>query len=88
MADLTVGTATTAQGTRAQGVINVTNLPGGRTLDIPVIVLYSAEDDPCLWVDAVIHGDEPKGTLCCHMLDADLDPAQMSGSLVLVPVQN
>ncbi|MGB1288407.1 MAG: succinylglutamate desuccinylase/aspartoacylase family protein, partial [Aggregatilineales bacterium] len=25
---------------------------------------------------------------CCHMLDADLDPAQMRGSLVLIPVLN
>jgi uncharacterized protein len=88
MADLTIGTAIAPPGTRAQGVINVTTLPGGRALDIPVIVLNGAKEGPCLWVDAVIHGDEPEGTLCCHMLDADLDPATMSGSLVLVPVLN
>ncbi|MGB1287967.1 MAG: peptidase M14, partial [Aggregatilineales bacterium] len=68
MADLKVGTAIAAPGTRAQGVIPVTTLPGGRSLDIPVIVLNGAEDGHCVWVDAVIHGDEPEGTLCCHML--------------------
>lgn len=88
MPDLTVGTATAAPGTRARGVIPVTNLPGGHALEIPVIVLNGADDGPCVWVDAVIHGDEPEGTLACHMLDRDLDPASMRGSVVLVPVLN
>ena len=35
---------------------------------------------------AVIHGDEPEGTLCCHMVDAVLNPKKMRGSVVLVPV--
>lgn len=88
MGDLKVGTALAAEGTRATGVIPVTSLPSGRSLDIPVIVLNGVEDSPCVWVDAVIHGDEPEGTLCCHMLDAAIDPSQLRGSLVLVPVLN
>ena len=85
---LTIGTATAAPGARARGAIPVTNLPGGRPLEIPIIVLNGVEDGPCLWVDAVIHGDEPEGTLACHLIDAALDPATMRGSLVLVPVLN
>lgn len=85
---LIVGTATAAPGTRARGVIHVTNLGHGHPLDIPVIVLNGAAPGPCIWVDGVIHGDEPEGTLCCHMLDAALDPKTMRGSVVLVPVLN
>jgi len=88
MLDLTVGNVTAPPGTRAQGVIPVTTLPGGRSLDIPIIVLNGVEEGPCIWVDAVIHGDEPEGTLCCHMLDTDIDPTQLRGSVVLVPVLN
>jgi predicted deacylase len=88
MADLKIGNVVAAPGTRVRGVIPVTNLPGGRTLDIPIIVINGAEAGPCVWVDAVIHGDEPEGTLCCHMVDAVLDPATMRGSVVLVPVLN
>jgi uncharacterized protein len=88
MSTLIVGTASAAPGTRARGVIHVTNLPSGRALEIPVIVINGAQDGPCVWVDAVIHGDEPEGTLCCHMLDKDLDPTTMRGSVVLVPVLN
>lgn len=88
MPELTVGTAIAAPGTRARGMIEVTTLPGGGSLAIPVIVLNGTEDGPCVWVDAVIHGDEPEGTLACHMLDRELDPANMRGSVVLVPVLN
>ncbi len=88
MADLKVGNVVAAPGTRVRGVIPVTNLPGGRMLEIPIIVINGAEPGPCVWVDAVIHGDEPEGTLCCHMLDKELDPATMRGSVVLVPVLN
>lgn len=88
MSELVVGTAKAAPGTRARGVIPVTTLPGGRPLDIPVMVINGTEAGPCVWVDAVIHGDEPEGTLCCHMVDATLNPKKMRGSVVLVPVLN
>lgn len=88
MSNLTVGSVTAAPGTRERGVIPVTTLPGGRSLDIPIIVIHGAEPGPCVWVDAVIHGDEPEGTLCCHLVDAELDPQTMRGSVVLVPVLN
>src|SRR5437016_4505238 len=86
--ELTVGTATAAPGTRVRGAIQVTNYPGGRPLEIPVIVINGKSPGPCIWVDGVIHGDEPEGTLCCQMLDKELDPAAMRGAVVLVPVLN
>lgn len=88
MAAITVGTATANPGERVRGAIPVTNLPGGRPLDIPVLLINGVEDGPCVWVDAVIHGDEPEGTLACQMVDAEIDPAKLKGSLVLVPVLN
>lgn len=39
MPDLMVGNVTAAAGTSEQGVIPVTTLPGGRALDILIIVL-------------------------------------------------
>jgi predicted deacylase len=83
-----VGSATAAPGKRARGAIPVTTLGGGNPLEIPVIVLNGSESGPCIWVDGVVHGDEPEGTLACHLLDAALDPAHMRGSVVLVPVLN
>jgi predicted deacylase len=85
---LTVGSVQAAPGTRVRGVIPVTNTAGGGRLEIPIMVINGNQPGPCIWVDAVIHGDEPEGTLACHLVDAALDPAAMRGSVVLVPVLN
>lgn len=85
---LTVGTAQAAAGSVATGAIPVSKLAGGTPLEIPVIVINGAHDGPCLWVDGAIHGDEPEGPLMCHILRREVDPAELHGSLVLVPVIN
>jgi predicted deacylase len=88
MAVVEVGTAKADPGTTGTGVIPVTKLAGGGALDIPVIVIHGVKPGPCLWVDGAIHGDEPEGTLACHILKREVDPAQLAGTLVLVPVLN
>lgn len=85
---LTVGTAQAAPGSVATGAITVSKLAGGTPLEIPVIVINGAHDGPCLWVDGAIHGDEPEGPLMCHILRREVSPAELHGSLVLVPVIN
>lgn len=88
MADLQVGTAVAAPGTRADGVIPVSKRPGGEDLSIPVIVVNGAGDGPVLWLDGGIHGDEPEGPLSIHKLLAEIDPAQLRGAIVAIPVLN
>ena len=85
---VTVGSATARPGEVALGAIEVTRLAGGTALEIPVIVLCGAEPGPCLWVDGAIHGDEPEGPLTCHNLLREVDPKELRGTLVLVPVLN
>ncbi len=85
---VTVGTATAAPGTAVRGAIPVTTLAGGTPLEIPVAVVNGAKSGPCFWVDGAIHGDEPEGPLACQIALAEVDPAQLSGTLVLCPVLN
>lgn len=85
---VTVGNASAAPGTTVRGVIPVTDLAGGTPLAIPVVVINGAAGGPCLWVDGAIHGDEPEGPLACQIALAEVDPAQLSGTLVLCPVVN
>lgn len=49
MSDLTIGTTTAKTGSCVRGVTPVTTLPGGRTLDILVIVINGSEPGPCVW---------------------------------------
>lgn len=85
---LTVGTATAAPGTRADGVIPCGTDALGREEALPVIVVNGAADGPVLWLDGCIHGDEPEGPLAIHLLLRDLDPATLRGAVVAVPVVN
>jgi predicted deacylase len=82
---LALGTARAARGQIARGVIQV---PGDPRADIPVVVLNGAGDGPVLWVNGAIHGDEPEGPLAVHRLLGGLDPAQVRGAVVGVPVIN
>jgi predicted deacylase len=85
---VTVGTATAAPGTLVRGAIPVTTLAGGTPLEIPVVVINGAQGGPCVWVDGAIHGDEPEGPLACQIAMRAIDPAQLSGTVVMCPVMN
>ena len=82
MGTIKVGTAEVGPGEIGTGRIPVTNLAAGAAIDIPVIVINGARDGPCLWIDGVIHGDEPEGTLTCHILRREIDPRTLAGSVV------
>jgi predicted deacylase len=83
-----VGTAAAEPGAVARGVIVVGERPGGGRMDVPVIVVNGARPGPTLWIDGAIHGDEPEGPLALLKLVASLDPSQLAGCLVAVPVVN
>ena len=85
---ITVGTATAEPGSVVRGVIPVTKLAGGTPLDIPVVVVNGLRGGPCFWVNGAIHGDEPEGPLACQIALAEVDPAHLSGTLVMCPVVN
>lgn len=85
---ITVGTASAEPGTIARGVIPVTTLAGGTPLDIPVVIVNGVNAGPVFWVNGAIHGDEPEGPLACQIALREVDPAQLSGTLVLCPVVN
>jgi predicted deacylase len=85
---ITVGSATAAPGTIVRGAIPVTTLAGGTPLEIPVVVINGAAGGPCFWVDGAIHGDEPEGPLACQLALREIDPAQLSGTVVMCPVMN
>lgn len=87
-AAVTVGTATAEPGTVVRGAIPVTTLAGGGALEIPVVVINGSKPGPVLWVDGAIHGDEPEGPLACQILLREVSPADLAGTLVLVPVIN
>jgi hypothetical protein len=88
---LVVGTASAAPGGLASGWIEV---PAGRdaaadpALRIPVSVAHGARPGPVLALVAGTHGYEYTAVLALQRLLPRLDPARMSGSVVLVHLAN
>ena len=83
----TVGTATAAPGQTATGFIDVPakSDPGTR---IPVAVVRGAKPGPVLALVSGAHGTEYTSIIALEKLIQQLDPAQISGAVIIVPLVN
>src|SRR5262249_3657428 len=83
----TVGSATAQRGQKAYGVLKV---PAGvdAGYDIPVAVIHGARPGPVLAVVAGSHGSEYTSIVAVQQLISSISPAEMSGTLILVPIVN
>ncbi len=86
-ADFTVGSATARAGQKATGYIEV---PAGvdAAAKIPVIVVNGARPGPVLAMVAGSHGTEYASIVALQKLAQAADPAQLSGTLIIVPLVN
>jgi uncharacterized protein len=81
------GTATAAPGQRANGYLEV---PAGSdaATRIPVIVINGARSGPVLALVSGAHGTEYASIIALEKLIPAIDPAQLSGTVVLLPLVN
>jgi predicted deacylase len=86
-ATFTVGTASAGRGRLARGVLKV---PAGSDpgTDIAVAVANGAKPGPALAVVAGAHGTEYASIIAVEKLIDAVDPAQLSGTLILIPLLN
>src|SRR6266849_6642549 len=86
-ATFTVGTATAARGQKATGTIEV---PAGSdaALSIPVVVFHGAKPGPVLALVAGSHGTEYTSIIALEKLIGMLNPADISGTVIIVPLIN
>ncbi|MBZ5552747.1 MAG: succinylglutamate desuccinylase/aspartoacylase family protein [Acidobacteriia bacterium] len=82
-----VGTATAARGQKTSGVIEV---PAGvdAALSIPVVVVHGAKPGPVLALVAGAHGTEYASIIALEKLIEKLNPAEISGTVIIVPLVN
>ncbi len=86
-AAFTVGTATANRGQKVSGVIAV---PAGvdAATSIPVVVVHGAKPGPVLALVSGAHGTEYASIIALEKLIALLDPAEISGTVIIVPLVN
>ena len=83
----TVGTATAAAGQEATGFIEV---PAGldAATSIPVVVVRGSKPGPVLALVSGAHGTEYASVIALEKLIPQLDPAQVSGTVIVLPLVN
>lgn len=83
----TVGTATAASGQKAFGVIEVP-AKGDAAASVPVAVFQGAKPGPVLALVSGSHGTEYASIIALEKLIQSLDPAQLSGTVIILPLVN
>lgn len=83
----TVGTAAAAPGEKAFGTIDVPAHNDPAT-SIPVAVFHGAKPGPVLALVSGLHGTEYASIIALEKLIQSLDPAQISGTVIIVPLVN
>ncbi|HJY26721.1 MAG TPA: M14 family metallopeptidase [Pyrinomonadaceae bacterium] len=83
----TVGNATAARGQKVTGTIEVP--PGvDAGLSIPVAVIHGAKPGPVLALVAGSHGTEYTSIIALEKVIMRLNPAEVSGTVIIVPLIN
>ena len=87
VAPRTLGTASAAAGSVAQGVLRV---PAGvdEGTDLPVTVVHGSRPGPTVAIVAGVHGTEYASVLAVRRLAQTLDAATLAGTVLLVPLAN
>ena len=68
-------------------VVHSDNVHDGSVIPVPVAVISSGPG-PVALVVAGTHGDEYEGQILAHELIRELDPAQLTGTVIVVPAAN
>ena len=76
------------RGQRASIEVPVARMPTQVMVTLPVRVVHGAEDGARLWLTAAVHGDEINGVEIIRRVLNSLDPAELTGSVVALPIVN
>ena len=85
---LSAGPLNAAPGTVVRGQLDLVELADGTPVRFPLVLVNGARPGPRLYLGAAIHGDEVNGIAILAKVIAAIDPAQLAGSIVCVPVQH
>lgn len=86
--EFSIGDVSVQNGSKAYGWLRVARRPDGSPIGIPIILVNGVEDGPKLCVDGCIHGDEYEGAEAILELGRTLNPKELKGTLIAVPVVN
>lgn len=75
-------------GRRQRFDLPVARLPTQTWLSLPIEVVNGVRPGPNLWLSAAVHGDELNGVEIIRRVLQELDPADLGGAVIAVPIVN
>jgi len=75
------------EGRKKQGFLKISEKPAGPH-QIPMTLINGSGDGPTLVVNGGEHGSEYNGPAACLRLMVELDPKEISGQVIIVPMVN
>jgi hypothetical protein len=88
MPTLHAGSLAVKAGAKQYGPLTIAKRPDGTDIFVPLMVVNGARPGPTLFVDSAVHGDEYEGSEAIRRLYRELDPAQLKGAVIGVPIMN
>lgn len=85
---LEVGGLTATPASKVTGTLQALELVDGTLVEYPLVLMCGALPGPTVYVGAAIHGDEVNSVEIAHEVIRRLEPAEMKGNLICVPMQN
>lgn len=83
-----IGDLSVAPGRSATGELPIAKLVTGTQISLPLQVLHGRFFGKTVWLSAAVHGDEIAGVEIIRRVTAALNPKQMSGTIITVPIVN
>lgn len=84
----TVGSVTAKPGTLASGELDIPAASGDAGTRIPISIVHGAKPGPVLALIAGVHGQEYTPVLALQRLRNTIDPATLTGTVIMVHVAN
>lgn len=75
-------------GTRVEGRLPVGNMADGTPIRVPIVLINGKQSGKTLYLQAISDGNELNGIAVIHEILNQIDPAELSGSLIVVPIVN
>ena len=75
------------KGERVKGYLKIAEKPAG-LYQIPIMILNGSGEGPVLLINGGEHGSEYNGPAACLRLMKELDPKEINGTVILVPMVN
>ncbi len=85
---LVVGSLVAEPGTRVEGRLSVGNMADGTPIRVPVVLINGKQPGKTLYLQAISDGNELNGIAVIHEILGKIDPTELSGRLIVVPVVN